>query len=401
MTRRRSSGATILALILCALTLGGCRAGAKKGGSSGSSEEKVTIPETEISFTLVSLPGGLHEKQTVQPFWIGKHEVSWAEFRLFYRSTRNEDVDGVARPTQPDVKQPEEPFKNGHQQTDAHPAITIGWFNAINYCEWLSRKTGDLYRLPTELEWEYAARAGDTGKKPADLAGSAWHKENSGAHTHPIGTGKPNAWGLYDMLGNAWEHVAEPFEPPNFQRVVRGGAWHTPAGDVTYALRTKVIDEWAKSDPKIPLRLWWVTDAPFVGFRVIRIPNPGSEKDRKAAAKKVTFKNMVITDRGSRPHLFSSVTGEVSYEGDRPITELEVTVYYVNDQGEETLRDAKDKPTWNLVFPALAGGRQSEPIKKGDVRKFAVQVPYPHDEVGPLPGFETVGAKVTKIRFAK
>jgi formylglycine-generating enzyme required for sulfatase activity len=101
-----------------------------------------------------------------------------------------------------------------------------------------SRGDGWRYRLPTEAEWEYAARAGSTGDYAGKLDSMGWYKENSGGKTHPVGQKQPNAWGLYDMHGNVWEWVqdwygdypreavTDPTGPASgSSRVVRGGGW--------------------------------------------------------------------------------------------------------------------------------------------------------------------------------
>ncbi|MEE8583520.1 MAG: formylglycine-generating enzyme family protein, partial [Acidobacteriota bacterium] len=106
------------------------------------------------------------------------------------------------------------------------------------------RSDGFEYRLPTEAEWEYAARAGTTGDYAGNLDEVGWYEANSGNETHPVGEKKPNAWGLYDMHGNVWEWVHDWFSHygsrPNpdtdpagpasgSNRVIRGGGWSTPA----------------------------------------------------------------------------------------------------------------------------------------------------------------------------
>ena len=273
-------------------------------------KETVTIPGTAVKFDLVLLPGGKatvgspegeagrkkdEAQRAVQlrPFWIGTHEVTWEEYSLYYESWRLAKVDGITRPSQPDVIDPKEPFPNGADQGKRHPALSIGWYGAAGYCEWLSRRTGQKYRLPTETEWEYAARAGSKEAVPGPLDGIAWHKGNSGDHTHEIGGGKPNAFGLFDAFGNAWENCLEPFAPPALAPVVRGGGWNTPAKDVRAANRQVVPDEWAERDPKRPLRLWWLTDGNFVGLRVVRVPDSGG-KDSADAAAKVEVKDLKI-----------------------------------------------------------------------------------------------------------
>ncbi len=137
------------------------------------------------------------------------------------------------------------------------PIVGISWNDAMAYCEWLSRKTGRLYRLPTEAEWEYAARGGEKkeGKKYAgsDNVGEvAWYGENSGGKTHPVARKKPNGLGLYDMSGNVWEWcfdrwgdyeesdqpVVNPQGPEEGgNRVSRGGSWFNLAGRCRVSLR--------------------------------------------------------------------------------------------------------------------------------------------------------------------
>jgi len=147
----------------------------------------------------------------------------------------------------------------GFPQTDSHPVVCVSWNDAVAFVQWLSRKEGKTYRLPTEAEWEYAARAGSTtefiwGDNPDDGAGWAnaadltakqqfpnWTTFNwrdGYVFTSPVGSFKPNAWGLYDMIGNVWEWcldwygdypagaVTDPKGPATGRsRVLRGGSW--------------------------------------------------------------------------------------------------------------------------------------------------------------------------------
>jgi formylglycine-generating enzyme required for sulfatase activity len=122
-----------------------------------------------------------------------------------------------------------------------HPVEGVSWDDAQKFCEALnSRKDGYIYRLPTEAEWEYAARAGDTSSRYGPLHEVAWYSENSDGKTHPVGLKKPNAFGIYDTLGNVWEWVQDRFEEQYYShspqadpkgpavgeyRVARGGSW--------------------------------------------------------------------------------------------------------------------------------------------------------------------------------
>ncbi|MEO1610454.1 MAG: SUMF1/EgtB/PvdO family nonheme iron enzyme, partial [Pseudomonadota bacterium] len=127
------------------------------------------------------------------------------------------------------------------------PIINVSWNDAVQYAAWLSKTTGQRYRLLTEAEWEYAARAGTTGDfsfevGEENLGEYAWYRANSNRKTHPVGEKKPNAFGLYDMHGNVWEWVSDwygdyengpqidPQGPDTGQnRVIRGGGWNVNA----------------------------------------------------------------------------------------------------------------------------------------------------------------------------
>jgi formylglycine-generating enzyme required for sulfatase activity len=129
-----------------------------------------------------------------------------------------------------------------------HPVEQVSWEDAVEFCKKLSelpeeKKSGRVYRLPTEAEWEYACRAGSKaaysfGANSKTLGDYAWFGENSGSQTRPVGEKKANAWGLYDMHGNVWEwcsdwygvypkgSVSDPSGPSEGSgRVVRGGGW--------------------------------------------------------------------------------------------------------------------------------------------------------------------------------
>ena len=150
-----------------------------------------------------------------------------------------------------------------------HPVEQVSWNDAVRFCNALSRASGldeayvvdgdtvrwkglDCagYRLPTEAEWEYACRAGTTGERYGELDSIAWYSENSGKTTHPVGQKQPNAWGLYDTLGNVWEwcwdwhgdlpkaDASDPLGPSGgSDRVPRGGSWYSVADDARAAYR--------------------------------------------------------------------------------------------------------------------------------------------------------------------
>lgn len=123
----------------------------------------------------------------------------------------------------------------------SQPVEGVSWDDAQKFCEALNaKKDGYLYRLPTEAEWEYAARAGDTTSRYGPLNEIAWYADNSEGRTHPVGLKKPNAFGLYDTLGNVWEWVQDRYDPDYYShsaasdpqgadngeyRIARGGSW--------------------------------------------------------------------------------------------------------------------------------------------------------------------------------
>ena len=408
-----------------AILLGGCLAAPPPLMDPGEAgEETITIPGTSIQFRMVYVPGGNYplgspedepgreadegpvREVELRPFWIGAHEVTWGEYSLYYESRKEAKVDGVTRPTQPDVIDPREPFPGGHEQTDHHPALGLGWYGAIGYCEWLSKKTGMEFRLPTEAEWEVACRAGSGAARPEPIDDYAWHGKNSGAQTHAVGGKKPNAWGLHDMLGNVMEHCLEPYAPPDSTGVLRGGAWNSAAADLRCANRQKVlIPEWLERDPKRPLRVWWLTDAPFVGFRLVRpAENPSKKEDQGAALRGMEVRNLQLVNKGKRPHWLARVKGEIATAGARSLDEVEVMVFFLGGDGKPMITDPmRGKPAFNKVYPCLVNsyhaGPHRQPHMGGETRGFELEVPLPFDEVGALP-VRGVDAKVTRVRLS-
>ncbi|MBV8129251.1 MAG: formylglycine-generating enzyme family protein [Planctomycetaceae bacterium] len=187
-----------------------------------------------------------HRVKITRPFFLGTHPVTQGQFEAIMGSNPSH-------------------FKG----SDDLPVENVSWLDAVSFCNKMSEKDkrtpfyringtdvadvgGNGYRLPTEAEWEYACRAGMAGLFPwGDDIGKqgehAWFSDNSDGETHPVGQKRPNAWGLYDMLGNVWEWCADwydekyfasspsvavdPLGPPKASyRVIRGGSWYDARG---------------------------------------------------------------------------------------------------------------------------------------------------------------------------
>jgi formylglycine-generating enzyme required for sulfatase activity len=139
------------------------------------------------------------------------------------------------------------------------PVECVSWNDAQEFCRKASAVTGKQVRLPSEIEWEYAARAGTTttyffGNDAQDLDKYAWYKNNSNNQTHPVGTKEPNPWGLYDMLGNVEECCQDWYNTEQTNKPVRGGKYSNPDYSCKCAFRTGIL---------------LTTKAPWQGFRVV------------------------------------------------------------------------------------------------------------------------------------
>jgi formylglycine-generating enzyme required for sulfatase activity len=219
-----------------------------------------TIPGTLVAFEMIPLPGP-------PPLWIGKTEVTWEEYDVFAfrldQPAADRANDATARPSRP-YGAPD--YGWGHQ---GYPAISIAAPAAADYAAWLSGKTGRRYRLATDTEWTRAGLAGlGTALDSAKLDSLAWHAGNSAARSHPVGQKQPDALGLHDMAGNAAEWVTGPDGQP----VTRGGSWADPPARVGPTARAVPSPSWQERDPQFPKSRWWLSDGPFVGFRLVREP---------------------------------------------------------------------------------------------------------------------------------
>lgn len=346
------------------------------------------IPGTEVRFRMIPVPGGSfrmgspdsEEGRTadegpafevrVEPFWMGQHEVTWAEYKRYMATcdifiamqgakirpvTEANVADAVTAPS--NLYDPTTTFTNG-EDPDL-PAVSMTQFAARQYTKWLSGLTGRFYRLPAESEWEYACRAGTTtpfscGAADA-LEETAWFADNADETTHPVGKKKPNAFGLHDMHGNAAEWVVDelvaggyskPAALPQpvaaaaaiqwperlYPRVLRGGAYYDEASECRSAARkgsrdadgTKENPDWKDVDPNFPKSPWWYTEEPAwgVGMRIVRPFTPPAdlaERRKWWEADVESIKNDVASrleeGRGSRGIVDPQLPADLKKEG--------------------------------------------------------------------------------------
>lgn len=293
---------------------------AQRNESDQAGDYTAKIPLTGAAYHMVELAGGKflmgspdseagrqadEGPQTtveVAPFWMGKYEVTWDEYEPFmitqvdrYKNGARKDfdpavhtdVDAVSGPTAPYV---EMSFGMGQK---GFPAISMTQHAANKYCQWLSAQTGHFYRLPTEAEWEYACRAGTNtaysfGEDPEGLEEYGWFVDNSNEKYQLVGKKAPNPAGLYDMHGNVAEWCADQYVPDYFERLksgaanpfvrpqtlyprsVRGGSWADDPELLRSAARRGSDATWQQQDPQLPKSVWYLTDAPWLGFRIVR-----------------------------------------------------------------------------------------------------------------------------------
>ncbi len=271
------------------------------------------LPATTLKIEMVAIPSGsfnmgspVGEKgrkedegpqrnMEIEGFWMSSYEITWELYNLFLQRELDnvafaekgreveKRVDAVAGATIPYVD-----MSLGMGTGKNLPIGNVTQLGASKFCEWLSAITGNFYRLPTEAEWEYAARAGTADAYSFDNDDSieeyAWFSDNSGATYHEIGKKEPNPWGLYDMYGNVAEWTLDQYNANTYTEstslyiqvekeypaVIRGGSYKDSPEMLRSASRAFSKPVWKQRDPQFPKSKWWHTDAPFVGFRIIR-----------------------------------------------------------------------------------------------------------------------------------
>jgi formylglycine-generating enzyme required for sulfatase activity len=225
--------------------------GAFMMGSSHEQQRWALMHDYDEEF--VVREGPQHLVTIPKPFAVGRFEVTRGQYEAFYRQTKHQhcescgvgDGDGISQQVGYSWVDP------SFEQTNEHPVVCVSWLDAQAFIRWLNGKAltkDNPYRLLTEAEWEYAARAGNSAKWSCGddlncLEEVAWYRFNGGIGTKPVGTKKPNAFGLHDMHGNAFELVqdcikddyasarddgqawADPKEDEECKRGFRGGSW--------------------------------------------------------------------------------------------------------------------------------------------------------------------------------
>ena len=291
-----------------------------------------TIPGSDVTFEMVPVPGGVYRLKPqddstnptypipievkIDPFWIGRYEVTWAEYhqycamldafkrfeRLGIRKVTSENQkDAVTIPSvlyDAALYYPEVADKKDWPK---HPATAMTQYGARQYTKWLSKLTGEFYRLPSDVEWEYACRAGATtvysfGDEADQLGNHAWYRHNSDQDTHPVGLKKPNKWGIYDLHGNVSEWVLDQFsekyvglrmaiaadrQPIHWPTrphalTVRGGSWDSLPEDCRSVARVGSTVAWQELDFQLPPDPHWLAsdNQRKIGFRIARPLNP-------------------------------------------------------------------------------------------------------------------------------
>ena len=297
---------------------------------------KEQIPTTDIDIPMIAIPGGTfrmgsnkkdaysqpdewpQHSVSVSSFFMSETEITWDQYWTFYAETMSEgrtppeviyannsrdDVDAVSGPTPP-FGNPDQGWGMGDR-----PAITMTHYAAETFCQWLSLKTGRHYRLPTEAEWEYAARGGTETPyffegKPARFTEKSFRNRILGADTTNINrytvyavnsrnrTQEPtrvqaNPFGLKNMAGNVLEYCSDWYSADAYaqtpdgavdpkgpasgtEHVVRGGNYADDAVELRSAARGHTDhDAWLRTDPQNPKSIWWYSDVKGIGFRIV------------------------------------------------------------------------------------------------------------------------------------
>jgi formylglycine-generating enzyme required for sulfatase activity len=236
-----------------------------------------SIPGMLVSFAMVPVPAGSVAMPSptgpvtvaVPAFWIAKTEVTWDLYDIFAFRL---DVPREERPKLGVAVRPSRPYgapDRGYGHA-GYPAIGMTAAAAEAFAKWISEKTGRTYRIATEAEWARAAEAafGTAPLSPKRLATVAWTEENAESQTHPVGQKLEDQIGASDLLGNVGEWVTTA----DSGYALRGGSFRDPGARVAPSTGVRQDATWNQTDPQVPKSRWWLSDAPFTGIRLVRVP---------------------------------------------------------------------------------------------------------------------------------
>jgi formylglycine-generating enzyme required for sulfatase activity len=320
-------GCRLVTIAFLVLSLTG---GVSSGTTADTREEQLQVLKvSNVTFELVRISAGrfsmgsatgdpdekpIHEVRIGHDFYMGRTEVTVRQFRAFVEATGYktdaEQVGWANTCPQPGLHPNERGLdwrRPGFELREDQPAVVISWNDAMAFCRWFSVQTGRNVRLPTEAEWEYAARAGGQQDSPSRLDDAAWYEGNASDCAHPVGTKRPNPWGLVDMQGNAWEWCLDVWRPdyreaaPDgragmhdpvvpqvvWRYVLRGGSWFSPIRQLSVSYRARYLNHFSRPD---------------TGFRIVLVPVVGSqysvvgEDNRGAHAQPTTDNRLPATE---------------------------------------------------------------------------------------------------------
>lgn len=220
----------------------------------------VTVPGSAVKMTFV--PVAVEAGQP--PMWLTRDEITWdlydaMVYRLDQADPAIEPTDGITRPTKPYIMADR---GWGHA---SYPALSVSSGGAKAFCVWLGAKVDGSFRLPTVPEW--LALAKRSGVTPENLDAHAWHKKNSRRKTQRVGKKQLDKNGLHDLYGNVSEWCTVALAPDS-PMVLMGGHFKQLPEFQTATERKEPTPMWNDTDPQIPKSIWWLSDAPFAGFRV-------------------------------------------------------------------------------------------------------------------------------------
>lgn len=228
---------------------------------------------------------------TLSDFWMGRYEVTVAQFSAFIkcsgykayadRCEKDHTHKSAGVEHEKCIHWSENKKRKSYSEKNARNyPVNVTWDDAVAYCKWLSENGDFLYRLPTEAEWEYAAKGGVHWKDGYRYSGSnnihdvAWYSGNSNLEPHHIGTKAPNQQGIFDMTGNEWEWCSDKYDAGYYYFCSDSGVCHNPAGpkpagSLTVNLVLRGGCFWGDTLESLNTFRFYGDEINFYGFRVV------------------------------------------------------------------------------------------------------------------------------------